>query len=298
MEGLSHIVIEVADLEHAKEFYRLIGFTFAGDDRVPECGRSALLRTASDQSLILSENAQPRSLSETGVHQAYRITPSDRDAVAKELAASGVAVHTYEEDRPQEKNDNFYFYDPDGNRIQLVTSAATSGASGRILGIDHAAIECHDLEWAEDFYVNKLGLSVDHRMGWRTADYVRAQLWGEGKENMAPGTRRWDQRYTVMEQKRRLPRPNTHFFVRVGDQVLGVYLATQHRQEPPEEQIVGTPRIGLSAARQVIEHTAQQLAATRTPIIGPLEHPAPAPMAAALYVRDPGGNFLEICVPR
>lgn len=298
MDGISHIVIEVADLKRAKEFYRLLGFAFAGDDRVPECGRNALFRTASGQGIILTESPEPRALSETGVHQAYRISPVERDAVAKELAACAVTVQTYEEDRPREKNDNFYFYDPDGNRIQLVAAAATAGASGKILGIDHAAIECHDLEWAEDFYVKKLGLTVDHRVGWRTDDYVRAKLWGEGKENMAPGTRRWDQRYTVMEQKRRLPRPNTHFFVRVGDQVLGIYLATQHRQEPPEEQIVGTPRIGFRAGRQVLDQTARLLAATRTPIKGPVEHPEPAPIAASLYVRDPGGNFLEICVPR
>jgi catechol 2,3-dioxygenase-like lactoylglutathione lyase family enzyme len=298
MDGISHIVLEVADLQRAKEFYRMLGFELAGDDRVPECGRGMLLRTASGQSVILSETPQPRALPETGVHQAYRINPLDRDAVAKELAACAVTVHTYEEDRPNEKDDNFYFYDPDGNRIQLVASAATPGASGKILGIDHAAIECHDLEWAEDFYVKRLGMMVDHRVGWRTDDYVRAKLWGEGKENMAPGTRRWDQRYTVMEQKRRLPRPNTHFFVRVGDEVLAIYLATQHRQEPPEEQIVGTPRIGLRASRQALNQTAELLAATRTPITGPIEHSETALIAASLYIRDPGGNFLEICVPR
>jgi hypothetical protein len=40
------------------------------------------------------------------------------------------------------------------------------------------------------------------------------------------------------------------------------------------------------------------LAANRTPTKGPVEHPEAAPIAASLYVRDPGGNFLEICVPR
>jgi catechol 2,3-dioxygenase-like lactoylglutathione lyase family enzyme len=298
MDGISHIVIEVADLQRAKDFYRLLRFEFAGDDRVPKCGRNAMFRTASGQGVVLSETPQPRSLAETGVHQAYRISAVDRDALAKELAACAVSVQTYKEDRPLEEGDNFYFYDPDGNRIQLVVSGAASGASGKILGIDHAAIECHDLEWAEDFYVKRLGLTVDHRVGWRTEDYVRATLWGEGKEDMAPGTRRWDQRYTVMEQKRLIPRPNTQLFVRIGDQVLGIYLATQHRQEPPEEQIVGTPRIAFRAGRQVMGQTAQLLGATRTPIKGPVEHPDPAPIAASLYVRDPGGNFLEICVPR
>jgi catechol 2,3-dioxygenase-like lactoylglutathione lyase family enzyme len=298
MDGISHIVIEVSDLERAKEFYRLVGFESAGDDRVPECGRNAFFRTASGQGVVLTERAQPRSLAETGVHQAYRINLFDRDAVAKKLAACAVTVQTYKEDRPFEQDDNFYFYDPDGNRIQLIASAATSGASGKILGIDHAAIECHDLEWAEDFYVKRLGLAVEHRVGWRTEDYVRAKLWGEGKEDMAPGTRRWDQRYTVMEQKRRIPRPNTQLFMRIGNEALGIYLATQHRQEPPEEQIVGTPRIGFRAERRVMDQAAQLLGATRTPINGPARHPDSSPIAASLYVRDPAGNFLEICVPR
>lgn len=298
MDGISHLAIEVADLKRARDFYRLLGFEFAGDDRMPECGRSARLRTASGQSVILCESPEPRSLPETGVHQAYRISATDRDAAAKALAAYGVTVHDYEEDRPQEKRDNFYFSDPDGNRIQLVAATTNGAAPCKILGIDHAAIESHDLEWAEDFYVQRLGLTVEHRVGWRTDDYVRAKLWGEGKENMAPGTRRWDQRYTVMEQKRRLPRPNTHFFIRVGADILGIYLATQHRQEPPEEQIIGTPRIGFRAGRASFEQMARQLAATRTPIKGPVEHPAGAPIAASLYARDPGGNFLEICVWR
>jgi catechol 2,3-dioxygenase-like lactoylglutathione lyase family enzyme len=298
MDGISHIVVEVSDLQRAEEFYRGLGFEFAGFDRAPESGRSALFRTASSQWLILSESERPRSLPETGVHQAYRVTDFDREAIARKLSAGDVLVHTYKEDRPAEESDNFYFFDPDGNRIQLITARAPAGAAGKILGIDHVAIECHDLEWEEHFYANKLGLGVDHRVGWRTDDYARAKLWGEGKEQMAPGTRRWDQRYTVMEQKRRLPRPNTQLFVRVGAEILGVYLATQHRQEPPEEQIVGTPRIGLRTNRQGLEQAAQILAEGRFPIRGPVEHPATAPIAASLYVKDPGANFLEICVPR
>ena len=298
MDGISHIVVEVSDLERGEEFYRLLGFEPAGHDRVPNCGPHALFRTALGQWLILSENQQPRALPETGVHQAYRVTPSDRQAIVKKLTARDVPVHTYKEDRPAEEVDNFYFFDPDGNRIQLIASQTSTVAPGKVLGIDHAAIECHDLEWAEDFYVQRLGLAVDHKMGWRREDYVRARLWGEGKEHMAPGTRRWDRRYTVMEQKRRIPRPNTQLFLGVGAEVLGVYLATEHRQEPPEEQIVGMPRIGFSASRRVLEQTAQLLAGSRFPIHGPVEHPDAAPMAASLYIKDPGGNFLEVCVPR
>jgi catechol 2,3-dioxygenase-like lactoylglutathione lyase family enzyme len=299
MEGISHVVIEVADLKRAEEFYReLLGFKSLGHDRLPGCGRNALLRAVSGQWLILSENSQPRSLPQTGVHQAYIVMSFDREAIEKKLAARQIEVHTYKEDRPAEDGDNFYFYDADGNRIQLVASKTAPNSGGKVLGIDHAAVECHDLEWAEDFYVNALGLNVDHRVGWRTADYVRAKLWAEGKEAMAPGTRRWDQRYTAMEQKRRIPRPNTQLFLRVGDNVLGNYLATAHRQEPPEEQVVGTPRIGLRTTRSGLDEIVKLLSDRRFPVHGPIEHPPSTPVVASLYLKDPGGNFLEICVPR
>ena len=299
MESISHLVIEVSALKLAEEFYRdVLGFDSPGHDRFSDCGRSVSLRSASGQWLVLAETSEPRSLPESGVHQAYRVAPSDRGAIAKKLAARDISVYTYKEDRPAEEEDNFYFFDPDGNRVQGVASTTLSAAGGKVLGIDHAAVECYDLEWAEDFYVKLLGLMVDHRVGWRTADYVRARRWGEGKEDMAPGTRRWDQRYTVMEQKRRIARPNTQLFTRVGDSILGIYLATKHRQEPPEKQIVGTPRIGFLASRNELDTTVKLLTEHRFPVHGPIEHPVSSPIAASIYFRDPGANFLELSVLR
>jgi catechol-2,3-dioxygenase len=101
-----------------------------------------------------------------------------------------------------------------------------------------------------------------------------------------------------MEQKRRLPRPNTQLFLRVGDGILGVYLATQHRQEPPEDQIIGTPRIGFRASREALDKTVKLLKERRSPVEGPIEHAASTPIAVSIYFKDPGGNFLELCVPR
>jgi catechol 2,3-dioxygenase-like lactoylglutathione lyase family enzyme len=304
VQGINHLVIEVKDLKGSEEFYcDLLGFEPAGRDLWPDCGRSLALRAASGQQLVLAESEPPRSLPETGTHQAYRVAPADRETIARKLSARAVKLHTYNEDRPAEKQDNFYFYDPDGNRIQLIARRQTSQPSGKVLGIDHAAVECYDLEWAEAFYAQALGLPVDHRTGWRTADYARAKLWGEGKEEMAPGTRRWDQRYTTMEQKRRLPRPNMQLYVRAGDGVLGVYLALEHRQEPPEEQMAGTPRIGLRVTRDGLQEGMERLSTRRfpfflSPFAGPVEHPASAPVAASLYFKDLSSNFLELCVAR
>ena len=299
VQGISHLVIEVSNLNRGEEFYRdALGFEPLGHELGPDSGPNVVLRTGTEQYLVLSECYQPRSLPETGVHQAYTVAPSDLPAISKKLQAQGIKIHTYKEDRPAEAEDNFYFYDPDKNRIQLVVSKTISDERGKVCGIDHAAVECPDLEWAEDFYVKTLGLEVDHRVGWHTADYVRAKLWGEGKEEMAPGTRRWDQRYTSMEKKRRIARPNMQFFVRFGDAVLGIYLATEHRQEPPEEQVIGTPRIAFRATGQIADEAKKLLKHNKFPAQGPVKHPISVPIAASLYFKDPAGNFLELSVPR
>jgi catechol 2,3-dioxygenase-like lactoylglutathione lyase family enzyme len=156
------------------------------------------------------------------------------------------------------------------------------------------------MEWEEDFYGDRLGLAVDHRVGWNTADYVRARMWGEGKEHMAPGTRRWDERYRDIPgakpgQGRRVPRPNMQIFFRMGDAVLGVYLATAHAQEPPPRQAKGTPRTAYWTDSATLDRAAAALEASRIAVLGPLRHPARSPIAASLYFRDPCGNFIELC---
>ena len=93
MEGISHLVIEVSALKRAEDFYReVLGFESGGDRPSPDCGRSVSLRAASGQWLVLAETPEPRSLPETGVHQAYRIARFDREAIQKKLAARGVNV--------------------------------------------------------------------------------------------------------------------------------------------------------------------------------------------------------------
>ncbi len=297
VDTINHISIEVSDLKRSEEFYHhLLGFEPLGRDLWPDSGPSVSFRTAEGQSLILSENPRLGPLPETGAHQAYTTTRSSRDAVAKELQHRGIEIHTYREDRPQEVEDNFYFYDPDGNRIQLVASNGQSAGEGNVQGIDHAAVEVVDLEWAEDFYLNILGLPVAHRVGWSTSDYARAKRWGEGKEDMAPGTRRWDSLYS--ENRRRVPRANSQLFIQFGNAVLGLYLATKHRQEPPEEQAVGSPRVAFRTSRRVLDDVARLLDEHRKPFQGPMDHPASAPIQSSLYLKDPGGNFLELVVPR
>jgi catechol-2,3-dioxygenase len=295
LAGFAHLLVTVADCHRAAGFYaRVFGLGDADSDSLPGCGHHAVLRLGRGEALVLCEQAERPDLTETGVHQAYRVGRAQRDAIAARLAAEGVAIFAYKEDRPAEASENFYFFDPDGNRLQLVVSDA---AADGVL-IDHACVQVADILWAERFYGAELGLAVDHRVGWRTEDYARARRWAAGEEEMAPGTRRLDKRYTVMVAKKTVPRANMQLFYRAGDGIIGLYLANKHFQEPPEEQLVGAPRLAFRCARPVLDQAAARLEAHGRDFLGPMEHPASSPLEASLYFKDTGGNFLELCAPR
>lgn len=295
--GISHVAVLVGDLAAARAFYcDTAGFGFVGSDVLPSCGHHVLLTAASGQLVALCEGEKDPGLVETGMHQAYRVTAKARDEILGRLAKAGVEVHRYKEDRPAEDVHNIYFFDPFGNRLQLVTVDDSAPRVEKLLisGIDHAAVQAIDVEWEEKFYAGHLGLPVDYVVGWRTADYARARAWGEGKDPMAPGCRRWDKRYNIIHGKDPVPRPNVQLFVRAGDAILGVYLAVTHFQAPPEEDVVGLPRIAFAVAPQEFDGLAERLS-DWGPMVGPVSHPSGSPRSRSLFVKDPGANFLEFC---
>jgi catechol 2,3-dioxygenase-like lactoylglutathione lyase family enzyme len=298
--SIAHLLVEVSDLARARAFYaRCLGLGMPPIESWPVADE-VCLPLPSRQCLVLKPSASPRTFPESGVHHAYRAAPEAVARIAAALAADGVPVHRYREDRPAEENDPCYFADPDGNRIQLIASPFARGAG--VAAIDHAAVQASDMEWIEAFYGERLGLKVDHRVGWSTGDYVRARAWGEGKEDMAPGTRRWDERYRDIPggkpgQGRRVARPNVQIFFSAGDSALGVFLALAHVQEPPPREAAGSPRVAFATTRDELDRAAAVLEGARVTVRGPVEHPATSPVAASLYVRDPCGNFIELCAP-
>ncbi|MFB3053739.1 MAG: VOC family protein [Alphaproteobacteria bacterium] len=299
VHGISHLVIEVADAERAARFYAdTLGVDGAALGDWPEANELALA-LPSGQMLVFKSGGTGDSQNESGIHQAYGCTPEARSAIEASLAGTGIAVHRYHEDRPAEARDPFYFTDPDGNRVQLV---AAPGNQRGISGIDHAAIQASDMEWEEAFFVDRLGFAVDHRVGWNTEDYVRARAWAEGRDDMAPGTRRMDRRYrdnpgAEPGSSREVPRPNIQLFLSLGGSVLGIFLATSHVQEPAPELARGTPRTALAMDRAGLESMASALDAAGVALEGPVVHDKGAPLEVSLYFRDPCGNFFELCVP-
>jgi catechol 2,3-dioxygenase-like lactoylglutathione lyase family enzyme len=299
VHAIAHVTIEVSDLQRALAFYAgLIGGQPSKVAAWPGKDETAL-RFPSGQFLVLKSSADPRTLPDSAVHQAYRAAPAAIDRILQSLGGDAGGVHRYYEDRPAERADNCYFADPEGNRIQLIADAACSAPG--IAAIDHAIVLASDMEWIEEFYCDQLGLVVEHRVGWNTADYIRARAWGEGKEDMAPGTRRWDERYRDIPgakpgQGRRLARPNMQIFLQTGESILGIYLSPVHVQESPPRLALGTPRIGFWTDRATLERAVAVLGKTRATVAGPVHHVSGSPVAASLYFRDPCGNFIELCV--
>jgi catechol 2,3-dioxygenase-like lactoylglutathione lyase family enzyme len=297
--GISHLTIQVTDPGRAIDFYgSVLG---AGTTMVPDWPDDAetALALRSGQVLAFRTVDQPGPGEDSGVHQAYRCAATARSAIEDRLRAQGFTTHLYHEDRPVEAADPCYVTDPSGNRVQLIWGPWQGDG---ITGIDHAGVQASDIEWEEEFFVDRLGFPVEHRVGWNTADYVRARAWAEGKEDMAPGTRRLDQRYRDIPgaepgRSRQVARPNMQIFLGLEDGVVGIFLATRHRQEPAPDQTRGTPRTGIKVDAAALDGWAEKLRSAGAAVHGPVRHDKGAPRAASLYFRDPCGNFFEFCAP-
>lgn len=270
---LAEIHLEVQDLDATRRFYEEI-FDSSG---AWQEGRRSLVYTSGSQSVAFHQRARPRTLRGSGQHQAYRV-PADRlTAVAQAAASLGASVDWWREDRPDEREVTAYIEDPSGNRVQLVPREATRDAAW----IDHVAIEVHDLEEAEQFYVSVLGGSPDYWHGWRMDDYVEAFAWGRGEDPCAPWTRRFDVQYW---DKLRIARPNMQLFIRFGASVVGLILAGEHRQEPPPDIQKGTPRIVLQTTESA-EDVRPRLHAPRL---------SPQIEDDHVFLRDYSGNYVEL----
>lgn len=302
--GISHLAVNVTDLSAAKAFYcDLLGFHEEPAARLPQCGEHILLRAASGQHVALRHQPDWTPFAESGVHNAFRVTSAARDLIAQRLRNANVAILTYKEMREAEQGDNFYCLDPAGNRVQLVASdiggPSPAPSDPLIGGIDHVVVQAVDIEWQEKFYITDIGLAATDVVGWRTADYLRARAWGEGKEEIAPGIMRWDKRFYVFPgQEPRVARVNVQLFVQAGNERLGIYLANKYFQEPPEHLASGTPRFALAVkSRADLDKIAAVLRASGRLFEGPIDHPPSSPWRCSLYCQDAGANFVEFCCP-
>ncbi|HTI86887.1 MAG TPA: VOC family protein [Alphaproteobacteria bacterium] len=295
IKGISHVVVDVESLDVAEKFYDALGFASVGHDQWPVAGAapSATLEAGAGQYVVLAKGPARNDPRISAAHTAYALPKGARDNLVETLTTKGVAVHRFREDRPSEAGDNVYIDDPSGNRIQLV---ARDGAPA--LSIDHAGLETNNILWSREFYQTWLGLPVEHRVGWKTDDYLAAKSLGEkGMEAAMPGSRYWNERYSQFETEKKALRPCPQLYFTVGGTSLAVYLASRQYQAPRDDVLSGTPCLGLSTTDEGLKQMAGFLREQERAIEGPVTH-AKGPIAASLSVKDPGANFLEFCVLR
>jgi glyoxylase I family protein len=123
-KGVYHIGIPVNDVERAVKFYtEVLGMTIAKlnrDDMGDHLNRADL--RSGDSMVVLFQRPtaiEKDALKEDGAtHHAFVVSTEDFELAVCKMADRGVKIHTVPTvDRPTGRG--FYFFDPDGNLLQL-----------------------------------------------------------------------------------------------------------------------------------------------------------------------------------
>ena len=130
--------------------------------------------------------------------------------------------------------------------------------------IDHFVVPVDDLPVAEAFYERVLGAPIVVRHG-----------------------------LNVRECAKDVP---LHTFVEVAGKRIGLFLQSEPRPRPAS--LRGVPCHAFQVTPGQMERLLGALRDDGVPFEGLVEHPAPYPIAASLYLCDPAGNHLEFCIWR
>jgi hypothetical protein len=153
--------------------------------------------------------------------------------------------------------------------------------------IDRHAIWVNDLVLAERFYGGILGeilpAYVANRYMLSTEEIIRERQLQRLAERRG-------------EETVGFPVPYSRAMVGQADIIFR--LLDHHIQEPPVEQLQGTPRIALCVSHAQIDQAVEVLSRHRISFKGPVEYSPPSPIARSIYFKDPSGNFLELACPR
>jgi glyoxylase I family protein len=135
-KGVYHIGIAVDDVERAVKFYtEVLGMTIGKlnrDDMGDHLNRADL--RSGDDMVVLFQRPKPLekdAIAEDGAtHHAFVVDREDFETAIKKMKEWGVKTHsTPTVDRPT--GSGFYFFDPDGNLLQLY--APPKGATAPVM---------------------------------------------------------------------------------------------------------------------------------------------------------------------
>jgi hypothetical protein len=175
-----------------------------------------------------------------------------------------------------------------------------------MIEFDHAVIRVNDFILAERFYQQVFGgiygedlVRVEHRSMNSTEEYVHtARTGGTGaRAAEADAARGIDNEDPASNPNFRLAGVGQGS-VQIGGALIPMFLARRHEQEPPPEQLRGSPRHAFPVTEQQMEKAIELLKGLEVDFEGPIEHPDYALVRRSLYFKDPSSNFLELCIPR
>lgn len=164
----------------------------------------------------------------------------------------------------------------------------------RIEEIDHSVVAVNDLVLAERFYgqilTQVLGGYLTGTSGHTTEEVVRSAQ----RRAMAPPR---ESQADAASGRVHGVSGGPHSSVKIGNALVAIFIQDEDVQEPPPEQLRGTPRLSFYATPEQVAK-AKDVFGQHKIAFEEFDHPASSPLARSLYFKDPSSNFLELCCSR
>lgn len=122
IDGFSHLVIQITDLDRSEKFYReVFGLEPIGRNLVNEEGPNALLKMNTGQMVLLVQvdKVEPFRPNSGSIHHAWLLTIDQFERAQRRLKAMGFDIEDSREEFRAMGEKSMDVFDPDGHRFQI-----------------------------------------------------------------------------------------------------------------------------------------------------------------------------------
>jgi lactoylglutathione lyase len=146
IDGFSHIVLHVTDLDRSEAFYRdVFGLDVIGRDLVVDEGRNSLLGTNTRQRVLLVEVPEVVAIrpNSSSIHHAWLLTIDEFERAKDRFAAAGFDINDSRAQFRARGENSVDIFDPDGHRFQV---QAYSPAATEVIKENTGPIACGHMD--------------------------------------------------------------------------------------------------------------------------------------------------------